>query len=399
LVTYYADIARNYVQIRTLQQQLQYAHQNVEIQRRALDLAQRRVQGGISTNLDQFQAESNLATTESQIPQLEVQLHQTLNRLAVLTGSFPGSLHEALAHPAPIPTIPSALPQDVPCDVVRQRPDIRQAERAIAAATADVGVATGDLYPRFSIGNSLGWSSQKFSNLFFNNDSFQFNLGPSIRWALFQSGRIRCNINSTEWAVSEALATYEQTLLRAFEEIENARVGFTKERERYHHLQVTVEAAEKSLQSVLALYKNGNTDFQNVLDTQRTLFEAQNALAISEGQIVTQLINIYRALGGGWDPNHHCPGRCVRLGFTGRIDAKIVEAIPVDDQSSTYYGAPIEQPVQPTPTNTPIPPARPDPLPPTNFRQELERLRETIDGTAQVPGVSAYSPAPPNGNY
>jgi hypothetical protein len=285
-------------------------------------------------------------------------------------------------------------------------------------ATADVGVAIGDLYPRFSIGRNVGYSSQKFSNLFFNEDSFQYGLGPSVSWAIFQAGRIRCNINSTEWAVNEALANYEQTLLRAFEEIENARVGFTKERERYHFLQVTIAASERSLESVLALYKNGNTDFQNVLDTQRTLFEAQNALAISEGQIVTQLINTYRALGGGWDPYHHCPDRCVRLGFANRVNADIVELLPAGNQPQQYYQAPRTQapatqapgtqapgtqaPATQSGTAQPPAPQRPPELPqpnvqpatdtpPSDFRKELNDLRDSLEGQAP-PNTSSYFP-------
>ena len=304
--------------------------------KRQLDLARSRVEAGVAANLDEFQAESNLAATESEIPLLQFQLHQALNRLAVLIGNYPGSLHEFLAEPRPFPLVPEDLPIVLPCEMIRQRPDIRQAERGVAARTAEVGVAIADLYPKFSLGGNFGLQSGNFSSLF-TSDSWTYGLGPSFTWAIFQAGRIRCNIAASEAAVDEAMAIYEQTLLRAVEEIENAIVGFNKERDRRDALQRTVDAAEDSLESVLALYREGKTDFLNVLNTQRTLFLSQNALAISEGEILTQLITLYRALGGGWDPAHHCGQRMSQLGCPIRAPAEIVEEFKVEDTTARYF--------------------------------------------------------------
>lgn len=335
LVTLYGDVAQTYVQIRTLQQQLLIACQNVELQKQSLELARKRVDGGVSPNVDLFQAESTLASTEAEIPSLELQLHQSLNRLSTLLGHYPGAMHCVLANPAPIPRVPMNLPQVVPCDMVRQRPDIRQAERRIMGATADVGAAMAELLPSFRIGGNLGLSAINFSELF-EGDSFGYGLGPSFSWPILQGGRIRCQIQLEECEVEEAIANYEQTLLRAAEEVENSIVGFNKNRARAAALARTVEAAQKSLESVLALYRAGQVDFQNVLDTQRTLFQAQNSLAIAQGQIITDLITFYRALGGGWDCNHHCPNRCVRVHCPQRCPPDSVN-IPCDGSSTSRY--------------------------------------------------------------
>lgn len=336
LVVLYGDIAQNYVQIRTLQAQLKFAKQNVSLQQAALDLATKRVVAGVSPNVDQFQAESNLASTQSEIPPLELQLHQALNRLSVLVGRYPGALDEHLAAVEPIPQPPEVLPVVVPCEVVRQRPDIRQAERLVAARTAEIGVAVADLYPRFTLGGSIGVNSQDFSSLF-DSDSLAYGLGPSFTWPVFQGGRIRCNISQRRQAVEEAISTYEQALLLAFEEIENAIVGFNKQRIRHEALQRTVTASEKSLESVLSLYRAGKVDFQNVLDTLRTLFLAQNAMVVAEGQIVVQLVTLYRALGGGWDPDSHCQPRSSRLSCADRVPADLVEHVPTSNVVDRYF--------------------------------------------------------------
>ena len=312
MVSLYAEVARNYVELRTLQSQLVYARQNVAIQKAALELADLRVEGGVSPILDTYQATSNLATTEAEVPRIELGIQQSLNRLAVLLGEYPRSLHCDLLEPTAIPAVPADLPTSLPCDVVRQRPDIRQAERQLASRTAEVGVAMAELLPRFAINGSFNFSARKFSEVF-SGLAYNYNVGPSFSWPLFQAGRIKANIASSECSVCEALAVYEQSLLTAAEEVENTIVGFNKERERRDALKRAVSAAESSLESVLEIYRAGNTDFQNVLDTQRTLFLAQNQHAQSQGQVVANLVSFYKALGGGWDSTHHCQPRCVRV--------------------------------------------------------------------------------------
>ncbi|MCA9264195.1 MAG: efflux transporter outer membrane subunit [Planctomycetales bacterium] len=305
LVALYADVVQNYVLARTLQARLEYAHKNVEIQADSLDLATKRLEGGVAPVLDKHQAEANLANTEAEIPPLDAQLQQTLNRIAVLLGEYPGSVHDLLMSPSPIPQPPEALPMMLPCDVIRQRPDIRQAERQLAAATAEIGVAISDLYPRFSLGGTFSLQTESLKNLF-EDGSYSFNVGPGLRWAINHAGQILANVCAKECATEEALANYQQTILRAVEEVENAVAAYNHELRRREALRRSVKAAEQSLERVLDLYREGQVDFLNVLDTQRTLFTAQNLLVASEGQVILNLVSIYRALGGGWDPNHHC---------------------------------------------------------------------------------------------
>ncbi|MEM8678546.1 MAG: TolC family protein [Planctomycetota bacterium] len=340
MVILLGDVAANYVTLRTLQQRLRFVRQNVQTQSEALELATKRVEGGIAPILDEYQARSNLASTQATIPPLELAIHQTLNRLSVLIGEFPGHLHCTLAEPAPIPAEPSSLPLTLPCDVIRQRPDIREAERRIAAATADLGVAVSDLFPTFNFNGSFSLRSQDLSKLL-TADSFAFAYGPNFRFPIFQGKRLLCNIEGSKAVVEEALANYEQVVLLAVEEVENSIVGYQKEIQRYELLEETVDAAQDSLDSVLELYRSGKTDFNNVLGTLRTLFLAQDELAVSEGDKILQLVSLYRSLGGGWDPDHHCGHRCVRLACPERCDPNNVERLTASEGDlSNQYGDP-----------------------------------------------------------
>ncbi len=336
LVALHGDVAETYVIVRTTQAQLEYARENVEIQKQALKLARARVQGGVAANIDEYQAESELAATASRIPGLEENLHVALNRLSVLMGECPGTLHEPLARPAPIPTVPEFTPVTLPRELLRQRPDIRQAERELAARTAEIGVATAELFPRFTIIGDFNLQTQNFSRLF-EPRSAGYGAGPQFTWPIFQGFRILCSIERAEALVREGLDIYQQTVLLAMEEVEDSIVGFEKAKERRELLKQTVTAAQKSLQSVLALYREGKVDFNNVLNVQRTLFLAQNDLAITEGQVVNQWISLYRALGGGWDPRHHCPDRVVTARCGPRGDPSIVEDIPAAGEANRYF--------------------------------------------------------------
>ena len=407
LVALHGDVAETYVIVRTVQSQLEYARENVEIQKQALKLARARVRGGVAANIDEYQAESELAATASRIPPLEQNLHVSLNRLAVLMGECPGSLHEPLAHPLPIPTAPEFTPVTIPRDLVRQRPDIRQAERVVAVRTAEIGVAAAELFPRFTIAGEFNVQSQDFSQLW-KAGSSGYGIGPTFSWPIFQGFRILCSVERAEAAVREAVDIYRQTVLLAMEEVEDAIVSFEKEKERRDLLKATVVAAQESLQSVLALYREGKVDFNNVLVTQRTLFLAQNEFAISEGQVVVNWVTLYRALGGGWNPNHHCPDRFVTARCGPRGDPNVVENIPAAGEANRYFDmnpqeqAEADQFVEPLPASeiptdqTPLLPTDPNaPLEslPTGdasefetkgdrlFDRVLERLEEKLDST------------------
>jgi NodT family efflux transporter outer membrane factor (OMF) lipoprotein len=302
LVTLFSDVARNYVDVRTLQERIDLAEANVELQKSTMELTQVRFDTGLTSALDTAQAESNLANTEARIPTLETQLNNALNRLAVLLGEVPGSLDGELDRKKEIPSPPDEVVVGIPADVVRQRPDIRRAERDLASQTARIGVATADLYPRFSITGFLGLSSSDIGDLF-SGDAVTWDIGLPLFANLFDGGRVRGQIEVEEARTEALLAAYELTVLGALEEVEDALVAYAKERIRRDTLQRAVEATQRSVDLVKEQYMAGLTDFQNVLDSQRSLSSQEDQLAESEGQVVNNLIGLYTALGGGWRPD------------------------------------------------------------------------------------------------
>jgi NodT family efflux transporter outer membrane factor (OMF) lipoprotein len=301
LVSLLAEVALNYVDVRSLQERIQLANANVEAQLETLGLTQDRFKTGLVSALDVAQAESNLANTESLIPTLETQLQLALNRLAVLLGQAPGAVHAELEEVHPLPSEPQDVTVGLPANLLRQRPDVRRAERQLAAQTARVGVATADLYPTFSLGGFLGVQATSSGDLT-SSDSLTWGVGLPIRWNLFAGGRIRSQIRAEEARTEQAMLAYELTVLFALEETEGAMVAYENEQIRRSLLARSVDATERSLELVLTQYRAGLTDFQNVLDTQRTLLNRQDDLAASRGQVVRNLIALYRSLGGGWTP-------------------------------------------------------------------------------------------------
>jgi len=302
LVTLYAEVAAAYVDTRTFQQRLTFANANADAQRRSLQLTRDRFRAGLTSALDVTQAESNLATTEAQIPALEDGLNRSLNRLAVLLGEPPGDLHDALAEPAPIPMPEGEVAALLPAELLRRRPDIRRAERRLAAQTARIGIATADLYPSFSLTGFLGLESLELDE-FAEGESVSWSVVPGIRWNLFSGGKIRNRIRAEEARTRQALAAYEQTILLALEETGNSLIAYGREQERRDRLLEAVRASERSVEIVATQYRSGLTDFQRFLDSQRSLFNQQDALAVSAGQVTKNLISVNRALGGGWDPD------------------------------------------------------------------------------------------------
>ena len=302
LVLLYAEIAITYTDTRALQARILYTTGNIQTQHAALALVTDRNRAGLASDLEVRQAELNLSRTEAFLPVLKAALIASLNRLGVLLGESPGTLHVELQQIQPIPAVPEQVLIGVPGDLIRRRPDIRAAERTLAAQTARIGVATGELYPRFAILGDFSTLATDSGDLF-ESGSRQFSIGPFFSWNLFDGGRMRGQIEVEDARTEQALHRYEQTVLSALEEVENAMSDFVNERERKAALSRSAIAAEKSVELVLILYRTGLTDFQNVLDMQRSLFEQQDRLADSDGKIVKDLIRIYAALGGGWDPD------------------------------------------------------------------------------------------------
>jgi len=306
LVTLFAEVARNYIDARALQKRIDFAEANVETQQETLQLTQDRFAAGLVSALDVAQAESNLASSDAAIPRLETQLTAALNRLAVLLGEAPGELDYELEAKRQIPVLPDEVAVGLPADLLRQRPDVRRAERDLAAQTARIGVATADLYPRFSLTGFLGLQSTSGGE-FFSANSVGWSLGLPMFANIFDGGRVRGRIDIEKARTEQLLAFYEQSVLLALEDVETSVAAYANERERRKRLQRAVDATERSVDLVQTQYKAGLTDFQNVLDSERSLFNRQDELAESEGDVVKNLIALYKALGGGWAVDENEP--------------------------------------------------------------------------------------------
>jgi multidrug efflux system outer membrane protein len=245
-------------------------------------------------------AEAQVATTAAVIPLLEASARQTIYSLSVLLGRQPAALVQELAPALAIPTAPPAAPMGVPSDLLRRRPDIRQAEAGVHAATARIGVAEADLYPKFFITGSAGLQSSDLGS-WFDWTSRLWSIAPSVSWEVFNMGRTRSNIAQQEALQEQSLIVYEKTVLTALQEVENALIALNKEQEHRKALVDAVAFNEKAVDLSVKLYTEGQTDFLNVLQAQRALFVTQDALAQSTQTVSTDLIALYKALGGGWD--------------------------------------------------------------------------------------------------
>ncbi len=298
MVSLYAEVAFGYVEVRALQDRIRFAMSNIESQRDSLQLTRDRFAAGLTSRLDVAQAEQNLYDSEATIPPLEQGLQFALNRLALLLALPPGSLDEELGVEANIPIPPDEVAVGIPIDLMRQRPDIRRAERILASQTAQIGVATADLYPSFSLSGALTFDVGNIGD----TTGFGWNFLPGFRWNLFDRERIHNRVRVEEAVTEQAFLAYEQTMLGALEDVENSMIAYAKEQERRAHLTTAVDASSRAVELVRTQYLAGLTNFQNLLDTQRSLLTLQDQLAASEGIVVQNLISLYRALGGGWDP-------------------------------------------------------------------------------------------------
>jgi len=300
LVTLLGEVARNYVETRGFQRRLEIAHKNLKTQEEALAITQDRFKNGLTSDLDVQQAATLLATTRSVIPLLETSIQASIYRLDVLLGQTPGTLTAELSQQVPIPTIPPEVPVGLPSDLLRRRPDIQQAERRLAASTARIGVATADLFPKFSLTGLAGLESTSASDWFDARSQF-WQVGPTMQWRIFSAGRIRANIRVQNARQEQALAAYEKTVLTSFEEVESSLVAYAKEQIRRRSLQDAVKSSQDSLYLANQLYSSGLVGFINVLDAQRSVYLTEDALVQSDKTVTQNLISLYKALGGGWE--------------------------------------------------------------------------------------------------
>lgn len=300
IVSLLAEVASNYFELRGAQNQLAVARQNAENQRQTLELTQALLEAGRGTELDVSRAEAQLNGTLSIIPPLETRIARASHRLGVLIGQQPTVLVTTLSAPLPLPALPTLIALGKPQDLLRRRPDIRVAERTLAAATARVGVATADLFPRITVLGSIGVEAGSLRG-FGQGGIEAFAIGPSIFWAAFDLGRVRARIRGADASTEAALAQYEQRVLVALEETENALVDFQRQQTRRDFLRASAQASEKAFGLARLRYQFGVSDFLTVLDAERTRLLAQDLLADSETRTALTLIALYKALGGGWE--------------------------------------------------------------------------------------------------
>jgi len=269
-------------------------------------LAEALEKSGLASQLDVLQARANLEMTQATIPLLQIILEKSMNRLAVLLGQEAGSLQPEFAETRPLPTVSAVLGTGVPASVLRQRPDLRRAERSLAEQSAQVGIATAAMYPSFSLAGFFGLQSNSLSGLF-KDSALSWGLQSPIQWDLFNGGILRSNVNYQDAILQQRLLQYRQDILKAIEEVENAIASFNLYRVRGENLASATAALTEAVDLVLVQYRTGLTDFNNVLTTQRDLVTLQDQLTASRSNAKAALVALYRALGGGWDPDEAIP--------------------------------------------------------------------------------------------
>jgi len=298
LVSVLAEVARNYAELRGAQRRLEIARHNLDVQRSTLELTRSVRAAGRATDIEVLRAEAFVTDTEAIVPALEFEIARATHRLGVLLGESPGALRNDLGAAA-IPAPPPRVPLGLPSQLLERRPDIRAAERELAAATARVGAATADLFPRFFLTGIAGFQGRSGGSLFDEESAF-WTLGPSLHWPLFQGGRIRANIAAQSARAEAAGLRYEQAVLRALEETETALVGFGREQDRRDKLEHSLASLRQAVDLARERYRAGLESFEAVLDTERSMLATEERLAQSATLVTVHLIALYKALGGGW---------------------------------------------------------------------------------------------------
>jgi outer membrane protein, multidrug efflux system len=302
LVSLLGDVARNYIDLRGAQRRLAVARANLKTQQDSLDLTRVRFNAGLASDLDVARAEAQINTTAAQIPVIESSLKEAAYNLDLLLGLSSGALWSELQKEVDIPGLPPEVLVGLPSDLLRRRPDVRFAERRLAAATAQVGSAIADLFPKFSLTGIYGLQSISASD-WFTGRSRYWSIGPTITWPIFDAGRIRANIDIRNAQQEQALYQYEKAVLAAFGDVEKSLVNYAQEQVRYRSLNDAVAANRRAVEMANELYIRGLNDYLNVLDSQRALYVTETELALSEATMASNLVALYKALGGGWQVN------------------------------------------------------------------------------------------------
>ena len=298
-VSLVAEVAFLYVQLRGAQQRVIIARSNLDGQQRTVDITEKRKSVGFVSALDVANAEAQAAITLSQIPALEKSVRQTIYALSVLLARPPADLLGELSEAGPLPVAPAEVPAGSPPDLLRRRPDIRQAEALFRAAAAQVGVAQAELFPKVSVAGSLQWQSGVVKD-WFSQINMLWSVGPSVSWSIFAGGSKVANVHAQEAVRDEALISYRQTILTALQDVENALVAYGKDQETRKALSSAVVASRRASELAMQLYVQGAAEFINVLDAQRTQYASEDALMQSEINLIADIIALYKSLGGGW---------------------------------------------------------------------------------------------------
>ncbi len=312
LVTLTAEVARTYVIMRTFEERLEIARQNVKIQERSLQIAEIRFQAGTVTELDVVQARSLLKDTEASIPRFEAGIRQAKNALAALLGKLPGEIDNMIGGQRLIPAAPPEVVVSIPAELMRRRPDIQLAEYQIATQTPLIGASKAELYPAFQLAGSIGLATSTSRNTnaggtngssfgdLFDSDSLEFFGGPSFNWNLFNYGRIKNRVRTEDALLQQLVVNYTETVLRAHQEVEDSLVGYLRKQQEAGYLLDSVKASQRSVDLSIIQYREGLIDYQRVLDSQRFLTTEQDIWTTTRGDAILNLVALYKALGGGW---------------------------------------------------------------------------------------------------
>lgn len=301
LLSSLAAVAQEYIDLRGIQEQLHIARENVSTARQSLSLTQQRAAGGVTTDLDVANASAQLRTTLAQIPTLEEQEAQLINALSLLVGEAPNALRDELASAKPVPPVPPRVPVGVPSDLARRRPDIRQADAQLHAATASIGVAKANFYPSLNLTASAGLQALQFGQVFNTQGARNYAMGPGLTIPIFEGGQLTASLHLAEAQQMEAALNFQKTVLTAWHEVDNALTAYQAEQIRRDELVRAVADTKRALGLAQSRYQQGVSDFLSVLDAERSLLAAQLQLASSTTTVSTNLVALYKALGGGWE--------------------------------------------------------------------------------------------------
>jgi len=301
LLTLLGDIAKNYTDLRANQAQMEITRRNLETQQQTLEVTRERFRLGLTTYLDVAQAEAQKAATESNLPSYEAAIKQSIHRLGILLGKEPNALKGKLTTTSPLPSARGVMATGLPSDLLSRRPDLRQVERQLAASSADIGVAKAELYPKFDLTGTLGLQGDNVSKFLKISSGRYWSVIPGVTWNLFDGGKARATVKNKQAVYEENLAKYHSSFLKALEDVENSLAAYYAEQTKRRILAESVRANQEAVNLAQERYRKGLSNFLDVLTAENSLYTAQSNLSTSEAIILTDLISLYKALGGGWD--------------------------------------------------------------------------------------------------